>query len=520
MSFDFQNVTKGRRYRVRASAGSAVTTERSAASPKIHQLPYDTIVVIAEVPIDVASDGRVRIGSPAGWMICSDLELAPEVSPPGLDFAVFEKNHNALAPGDYYGLDFPFTIAMLREHGADFLTAAFRAAGTISATNAVTEVMVDPLSVKGASENAFLTVAYAEPQTGLSSRLFVKFPPEDLHHKFAMSAMSQSEVEMLRFSRSRIMPVTLAKYYYGDYSSQSTNFILITERIDFNVAPIEPAYTKGRDQDVPYVREHYHTLTEALAKLVAAHKRGALGYEVERIFPFAAAGQNLAPLDRTIEQVDRLIEFVGHKAPHLFVAEARNIDFLKKWREDLIFGMAHKDSMISYINSDIDYTGLCHLNLNIDNAWYWRDAAGVLQAGLLDWGGVGQMSIAHALCGMLMMPDPSSYLSLREEVIATFVAACAREGGPRLDVDKLSRQFKAAIFPMAISTILTAVVDHLHWMPTEYFEPMQDIFDDGLQASGLSSAIIWIDNMLREWLEDVTPGDVCRQIMAEYEVKI
>jgi hypothetical protein len=43
---------------------------------------------------------------------------------------------------------------------------------------------------------------------------------------------------------------------------------------------------------------------------------------------------------------------------------------------------------------------------------------------------------------------------------------------------------------------------------------MEDRFDSQLQESGLSSAIIWVDNMLREWCEDLTPGDVCRQIVA------
>jgi len=44
---------------------------------------------------------------------------------------------------------------------------------------------------------------------------------------------------------------------------------------------------------------------------------------------------------------------------------------------------------------------------------------------------------------------------------------------------------------------------------------MKDRFDSRLQASGFSSAVIWIDNILREWLDDVTPGEACRRIVAQ-----
>jgi hypothetical protein len=43
---------------------------------------------------------------------------------------------------------------------------------------------------------------------------------------------------------------------------------------------------------------------------------------------------------------------------------------------------------------------------------------------------------------------------------------------------------------------------------------MKDRFDPRIQESGFASAIIWIDNMLRDWLEPMTPGDACRRIVA------
>ena len=43
---------------------------------------------------------------------------------------------------------------------------------------------------------------------------------------------------------------------------------------------------------------------------------------------------------------------------------------------------------------------------------------------------------------------------------------------------------------------------------------MKDRYDERLTGTGLYSAIIWIDNMLRDWLDDLTPGEACRQIVA------
>jgi hypothetical protein len=43
---------------------------------------------------------------------------------------------------------------------------------------------------------------------------------------------------------------------------------------------------------------------------------------------------------------------------------------------------------------------------------------------------------------------------------------------------------------------------------------MESRMDPQLLEGGFYSAVVWIENMLREWLEDVTPGDACRQIVA------
>jgi hypothetical protein len=284
--------------------------------------------------------------------------------------------------------------------------------------------------------------------------------------------------------------------------------------VGFGVDPIERAYRKGYDYEVPCIEEHYEVLARDLARLVAAHKRGDLGHDVEEIFPFAAAARDFAPIANPEPALDRLIDFIGRVAPRLFIREATQPEFLKKWREDVLFGLEHKDAVIAYLLSDVDYTGLCHINLNVDNAWFWRDEAGQLHAGLLDWGGTGQASLAQALSGMMMMPEPEMHIGLVNRMIDVFIEESAALGAPPIDRAELHFQYKASVYSTAIFMFITILSEALKHFPEEYFASMESRADPRLREGGFYSAVVWIDNMLREWLDDLTPGDACRQIVA------
>jgi hypothetical protein len=431
------------------------------------------------------------------------------------DRQTFDRLHLTIAPGDHYGLEFPISVPMLEDFGPAFLTRAFRASGAIAADNEVTAIVaLQPISVQGASERALLTVDYARDEPGLHKQLFVKFPPLEPNFKFGLIRMGYGEVAMQRLSGSDGFPVKTAKYYFGDHCAKTTNFILITERIPFGVAPVSPALRKGYDHMIAGVEGHYELLVRALARLVGAHKRGAMPPEVDGIFPYAGAARDFEPIDDAAGKIDRLIEFISQTAPHLFIAEASDPAFMARWREDLLYGLEHKDVVIAYLHGDADYTGICHPNLNVDNAWYWREPSGDLQIGLLDWGGAGHMSVAQALSGMLMMPEPEKYQRLVDFVLSTFREELAAQCGVTLDAEELRLQFKASTFSTAICTIVEFFGDVFAVHTPEAYASMKDRFDPRLLDSGLIAAIIWVDNILREWTDDLTPGDACREIVA------
>lgn len=505
-------LTAGQRYQVGSGLTAAVTSGPEAGAGVLHSLPAGTIVVCAQAP---AGSRRVRINSPAGWVDAAVLEEAAPAPVLRPDFATFQDRHAQIVPGDAYGLEFPFSLAMLRDFGPDFLTRAFHASGVLGADNRVTAILaMTPIEEKGASENALMTIAYARDEPGIETELFVKMPPADVERKFGLAGMSHGEVQIARLSQQGIVPVETARYYFADYATDTANYILITGKIPFGVAPIEPAFRKGYDFTVPDAVEHYHVLTTALARIVAAHKTGAMGLGIEELFPYARAARDFWPSAGSAARIDRLVDFIGRIAPQLFVREGTDPAFLARWRDDLLFGLAHKDPVIAWLHADPDYTGLCHSNLNIDNAWYWRDPSGALQVGLLDWGGVGQMSIGQALSSMLMMPEPEGYLALVRDTIARFVADYAAAGGQTLSPEVLRFHYKASVFSTAIWIIVDYITDMLFQISEEDYAGMTDRFDDRLTGSGLYSAIIWIDNMLRDWLDDLTPGEACRRIVA------
>lgn len=502
------------RCRIVADHGAAVTAHAAAGAPELHHLPQGTVIVCAERTRNEQGQERVRIASPAGWVDAEALGNEMPFVRKALDYESFLERHLCLTPGDHYGLEFPIDLAGLKKAGPAFLTAAFQASGILSPDNHVTDIVaLDKLDIRGASENGLLTLSYARDEPGLQTDLFVKFPPGDVHHKYGLLRLSNGEIEFGRLSRERQLPVTVTQYYFGDYSSYTGNFILITDRIPFGIDPVEPAYRKGYDHEVPCVEEHYEVLTRNLARLVAAHKRGDLGYDLEENFPFGKAAPDFEPISDPEPRLDRLINFIGRVAPQLFSPEVTQPEFLKKWREDVLFGLSHKDKLLAYLLSNADYTGFCHINLNIDNAWFWRDGKGQLHAGMLDWGGAGQASIAQALSGMLMMPEPEKHIGLVNRVIDIFIEECAAQACPPINRAELLFQYKASIYSTAIFMFITILSDALNYFPDEYFAPMETRMDPRLLEDGFYSGVVWIENMLREWLEDVTPGDVCRQIV-------
>ena len=107
-----------------------------------------------------------------------------------------------------------------------------------------------PCQGGGAAKKAFLTVRYTHDSPGLHTRLFCKFPhEEDLQQKYLVSCIlchDEPEVRWAQLLASK-SPVAAPKTYFAEYCKETTNFMLITERIEFADEEMQPPGTAAAE---------------------------------------------------------------------------------------------------------------------------------------------------------------------------------------------------------------------------------------------------------------------------------
>lgn len=176
--------------------------------------------------------------------------LAPPKEPTPLrNMSDFEKYQDTLKPGDTYKqLEFPYSSQMLRDEakfGSAWLTKAFRAFGSIAATNSVKITAVKEFHGGGAATKCILTVRYEseEPHRDgpLQTMLFVKMPhgQANKREKYMCACMYRSDgPEVLVAQRYyNRLPVKAPRTYFADRCDLTTNFIIITECLEYASSP-------------------------------------------------------------------------------------------------------------------------------------------------------------------------------------------------------------------------------------------------------------------------------------------
>jgi hypothetical protein len=80
-----------------------------------------------------------------------------------------------------------------------------------------------------------------------------------------------------------------------------------------------------------------------------------------------------------------------------------------------------------------DFIAFAHWNANIDNCWFWRDAASTLHCGFMDWANAGKISVAQSVSGA----EPFIWNEHLDELLTVYIEEYAARGGPRLSLDEL-----------------------------------------------------------------------------------
>jgi hypothetical protein len=375
------------------------------------------------------------------------------------------------APGDATGLSIPAHEEALRQAGAAFLTEAFRAFGAIStANNVVAITRFEPFAGGNSGHKLLLSVEYAHAEPGLHADLFVKFSRDfDDAFRDRRRQELEAEVRLATLSRLPAFPVHVPKAYFADHHRASGTGVLITQRIAFGQDGLEPLRRKCMDHELPDAIDHYRATVSALAMLAAAQKAGRLSPQVETLFPFdapAAAAENPIPWDerQLRERVAAYADFAA-RCPQLLPADLAEPAFIARLEAEGVRILRHEASIRRFLNADPDLVALCHWNTNIDNAWFWRDAGGQMQCGLLDWGMVRQMNLAYGIWGGFCGAEPRIWNAHIDELLALFADTLAAHGGPKVAPAKLALHLDLTVATLGLAMLIDCPALVLSRMP-------------------------------------------------------
>lgn len=368
--------------------------------------------------------------------------------------------------GQLTGVDFPGDIASFKAAGTAFLTEAFRATGVLKADNHVASIIEATEFFGGGlgGTKLYLQVAYARPAPNLVERLFVKLQIPIGHpwrEKFA--PVMEPEMRFALLSLRSDFPIRVPRCYFADYHAETHSAILITERIAYGEAGIEPVHDKCLDYllDNPY--DHYRAMARELATLAGYHRTGGFGEDVAGQFAFDVDARNAARLisftsDELHARVEALKSFAA-KMPQLFPPSVSTPEFLEKFGRTGALVLQKESKIHAYLNSQQELIALCHWNLNIDNAWFWRDESHRLRCGVLDWGGVSKTNIAHGFFGMTCAAGMEFLAAHEADLMAYFLEEYRRHGGPSVDPALFERCVRLASAVKGIAWMLDGFLD-------------------------------------------------------------
>eukprot|EP00933_Yihiella_yeosuensis_P019283 TRINITY_DN15644_c0_g1_i1.p1 TRINITY_DN15644_c0_g1~~TRINITY_DN15644_c0_g1_i1.p1 ORF type:complete len:620 (-),score=124.09 TRINITY_DN15644_c0_g1_i1:65-1924(-) len=479
-----------------------------------------------------------------------------------ISFEVVTANHTKRSAGLCYGIEFPWTAQMLEQFGPGWLTQAFHRAGTLEETNRVTKVMIDESIKITAGNNAgkfVFDVRYEKERPELHTKLFAKVPfqmtKETKQDRLSSSVLKQPmdfhEINTYRVGETTL-PMKTPKFYYGDISNTSSNYILITERIPFvemdgrkrggKLKPfeVEGPYDKCKDFQLRGDAKDYYTLImEVSAKIAGADKSGRMGsptfvqmnfgrpqgdpekVETWGVNPFGSSG---GPPAGTMSKLKVAITFFSETAAVLFPGYVTTPEYIRKFTSTMMTLMAYSREIEYWKHKNPDYVALAHANLNVDNAYFWRDEEGKLDCGVLDWGGFGQGCLGHKVWWYLNCSEWSQIEENLEHFVNTFVSTYRVTGGPELDSDVMMMMVKLTCLSN-LFFMVSAVPDCLRQCPLKEWTTIKDRHDPRIAEnvggkSTLRTTLRVMDNGLRmieelgadkvleRWISEVWVGEM------------
>lgn len=481
----------------------------------------DLVVLLTHVPV-AKRDTEPRC--------LAELAKAPVPWTP-VSMPQLQEKHMQMAPGIIYKIDFPFNAELLQKMGPAWLTKAFHTAGSIPKDNKVKTLKnVKEYIGGGNCSKLVFDVEYEKPAADLHTELFAKIPfplgGSTLSDRMASSVMQTGselgELNAQRLLESRL-PFSVPRYYFGDVSNDTSNWILITERIPFGKQDgdraMDPAYDKMKDWELKGSQnEYYFLLTTYGARMAGMDKAEALASRavMDSFFPSAAqrpkehwgmrAESSGIGEKEFNAKIKMGVDFVGTTGKALFPAECATPAFLQKYKRILAVSNAYTAEMQWWCNRNPDYIAWSHGNLNVDNVFFWRDADKKLDLGVLDWGGARTDSVGWKLWWWLYCCEYDFLNKNLDDLLDCFIKEYEASGGPKLDRAELRWQFTLSALQQGVG-LLGAVPQIYKMCKKAEFATIKDRLDPRISQNidGKNTLRIYIGtfinicNMIKDW---------------------
>jgi len=414
-------------------------------------------------------------------------------------------NHDKKAPGMFYGFEFPWSEAKIVEFGPAWLTKALIAAQTMSPDNEVVEIITGQRKITAGNNGAkaLFEVRYKFNEPGLDTKLFAKLPypmtketkTDRISSSVRKQPMDWCEVNTYRLFEANL-PFKTPKYYFGDISAESSNFLLILGRIPFaelsgpskqklNSFMVEGPYDKCKDYMLKTpAADYYRCIFDSIARLGGKYyagtfapdeaiKGGAMVFEVTE----EQGKAMVVPMKQHKTTVQTGYNFLAKTASKLYPDYVQEEWFEKMYTK----AMMQLNAYAAEINfwkegPGCKYRGIGHMNLNIDNAYFWRDEAGNLDLGVLDWGGFGLNNLAHKLWWSLNCSPYEMIHDDSDDLMKGFLKTYKEWGGPDVDLEDFKMSFYITMLQNFLMMV-GAIPNSLRMCKAEEFKTITDFSD-------------------------------------------
>jgi hypothetical protein len=423
---------------------------------------------------------------------------------------------NSMAAGLFYELTFPWNRENLVEKGPEWMTRAFHTAGTLDRENKIVELRVQDKSlfISDSADHIFFEVAYEKDDPTLHTQLVAKVPlPLDgeTYRDRLVSSYFKQPWDMYEINAHRLfeseLPMRTPRYYFGDISNETSNYVLIVEQLPFagfssdgvaaapGVGEMEGPYAACRDDQLRRpAKEYYLAIMRMHAALAAKHQKcqellqsGLMSAEADsledpEVWGVEPGKPTYEDLQIVLRRLEAGISFFAGTAKAIFPPYVATEAFQAKLRATMTNLQAYHSEINYWKHKDPRYVALVHGNLSVDNAFFWTGEGGRLEAGVRDCSGLGVFSVPHRIWWSLACADFENVHANLDEYIDTFVALYREQGGPAVDRAVVRR----AIILTAVDSLMlmvNAVPKCLRLCPAEEWSTIQGLDDPRLAGA-------------------------------------